>query len=243
MVRSGLEEPVASGGGDNAVPRCLSTASPRTSAPRSRSTWACSPLRSPSRRTGASRAMVRGAGCASDVGRCAAQPARAPLQGARRDRCGARFLTALSGTSIPLRVLSSVRGSENGPRCVRLWARRGRGRVAQSLREPDDGAVRSLRARDDDVSRNCAALRVKPARCCARGAPPLAVRATAALGISTLLYLVPVPLAATHQAGSVALLLDVLHVLLALRRPAATARAWRQANLAREAGAKARVTA
>ena len=39
--------------------------------------------------------------------------------------------------------------------------------------------------------------------------PPLAVRATAALGISTLLYLVPVPLAATHQAGSVALLLAV----------------------------------
>ncbi|KAH9038037.1 electron transfer protein 1 [Lactarius deliciosus] len=82
--------------------------------------------------------------------------------------------------------------------------------------------------------------------------PPLAVRATAAafamanvqaaLGISTLLYLVPVSLAATHQAGSVALLSAVLHVLLALRRPGAAARAWRQANLAREA-AKAKVTA
>jgi cytochrome c oxidase assembly protein subunit 15 len=57
--------------------------------------------------------------------------------------------------------------------------------------------------------------------------PPAALRATttafamvnvqAALGISTLLYLVPVPLAATHQAGSVMLLLAVLHVILALR--------------------------
>jgi heme a synthase len=55
----------------------------------------------------------------------------------------------------------------------------------------------------------------------------------AALGISTLLYLVPVPLAAAHQAGSVALLTATIHVLLSLRRPGAAARAWRQANLAR----------
>ena len=78
--------------------------------------------------------------------------------------------------------------------------------------------------------------------------PPLAVRTAAAafamanvqvaLGISTLLYLVPVPLAAAHQAGSVALLTAVLHVLLALRRPGAAARAWRQANLARGAGTR-----
>lgn len=81
--------------------------------------------------------------------------------------------------------------------------------------------------------------------------PPAALYATAAafamanvqavLGISTLLYLVPVPLAATHQAGSVALLSAVLHIVLALRRPGAAARAWRQANLAREAVAKAKV--
>jgi cytochrome c oxidase assembly protein subunit 15 len=80
--------------------------------------------------------------------------------------------------------------------------------------------------------------------------PPAALRATtaafamvnvqAALGISTLLYLVPVPLAAMHQAGSVMLLSAVLHVVLALRRPGAAARAWRQANLAREAVAKAK---
>ncbi|KAI0291927.1 cytochrome oxidase assembly protein-domain-containing protein [Multifurca ochricompacta] len=73
--------------------------------------------------------------------------------------------------------------------------------------------------------------------------PHSAVRATAflfamanvqvVLGISTLLYLVPVPLAASHQVGSVALLSAALHVLLALRRPGAAARAWRQANLAR----------
>ena len=69
------------------------------------------------------------------------------------------------------------------------------------------------------------------------------VNVQAALGISTLLYLVPVPLAATHQAGSVMLLSTVLHVVLALRRPGAAARAWRQANLAREAAAKAKVAA
>ncbi|KAK7470956.1 Cytochrome c oxidase assembly protein cox15 [Stygiomarasmius scandens] len=67
--------------------------------------------------------------------------------------------------------------------------------------------------------------------------PPLTVRATTvafamvnvqlALGISTLLYLVPVPLAAAHQAGSVAVLSAMIHVLLTLRRPGAAAQAWR----------------
>ena len=57
-----------------------------------------------------------------------------------------------------------------------------------------------------------------------------------ALGISTLLYLVPIPLAALHQAGSVALLTTMVHLLLSLRRPAAAARLWRQANLAKTAG-------
>ena len=80
--------------------------------------------------------------------------------------------------------------------------------------------------------------------------PPAALRATmaafamvnvqAVLGMSTLLYLVPVPLAAMHQAGSVMLLSTVVHIVLALRRPGAAARAWRQANLAREAAAKAK---
>jgi len=50
-----------------------------------------------------------------------------------------------------------------------------------------------------------------------------------ALGISTLLYLVPVPLAAAHQAGSVMLLTTVIHLLMALRRPGAAAQAWRAA--------------
>ncbi|KAH9038030.1 hypothetical protein EDB83DRAFT_2677824 [Lactarius deliciosus] len=59
----------------------------------------------------------------------------------------------------------------------------------------------------------------------------LAVRATAAvfsmanvqavLGKSTLLYLMPVPLAATHQVRSVALLSAVFYVFLSLRRPGA----------------------
>ncbi|KDR83443.1 hypothetical protein GALMADRAFT_55107 [Galerina marginata CBS 339.88] len=48
-----------------------------------------------------------------------------------------------------------------------------------------------------------------------------------ALGISTLLYLVPVPLAAAHQAGSVMLLSAMVHLLITLRRPGAAARAWR----------------
>jgi len=77
--------------------------------------------------------------------------------------------------------------------------------------------------------------------------PPLALRTTTVLfamanmqvllGVSTLLYLVPVPLAAAHQAGSVLLLTTALHVLLALRRPGTAALAWRHANLARKAGA------
>jgi len=62
------------------------------------------------------------------------------------------------------------------------------------------------------------------------------------LGISTLLYLVPVPLAAAHQAGSVALLTAALHVLLALRRPGAVAQAWRKANLAQRARANPTAT-
>ncbi|KAG5335374.1 hypothetical protein C0989_001307 [Termitomyces sp. Mn162] len=48
------------------------------------------------------------------------------------------------------------------------------------------------------------------------------------LGISTLLYLVPVPLAAAHQAGSVMLLSAMLHVLVTLRKPGHAARLWRQ---------------
>ncbi|KAF5388325.1 hypothetical protein D9615_000116 [Tricholomella constricta] len=48
------------------------------------------------------------------------------------------------------------------------------------------------------------------------------------LGISTLLYLVPVPLAAAHQAGSVMLLSAMLHVAMSLRHPGAAARAWRK---------------
>jgi len=47
------------------------------------------------------------------------------------------------------------------------------------------------------------------------------------LGISTLLYLVPVPLAAAHQAGSIALFSSLVALLISVRRPAVAARVWR----------------
>ena len=78
---------------------------------------------------------------------------------------------------------------------------------------------------------------LRPAVCAAL--PPLARMATTAafamvnlqvlLGISTLLYLVPVPLAAAHQAGSVLLLSAMVHLLINLRRPGTAARLWREA--------------
>ncbi|KAF9452141.1 electron transfer protein 1 [Macrolepiota fuliginosa MF-IS2] len=78
--------------------------------------------------------------------------------------------------------------------------------------------------------------------------PPLTRLATTAafamanvqvlLGISTLLYLVPVPLAASHQAGSVALLTAMVHLLITLRRPGAAAKYWRQLKLRSAQGAK-----
>ncbi|KIK99694.1 hypothetical protein PAXRUDRAFT_131560 [Paxillus rubicundulus Ve08.2h10] len=71
--------------------------------------------------------------------------------------------------------------------------------------------------------------------------PPLArVSVTAAfamanvqvlLGLATLLYLVPVPVAAAHQAGSVALLSTMVHLLVALRRPGVAAQLWRKARV------------
>ncbi|KAJ7067979.1 cytochrome oxidase assembly [Mycena amicta] len=67
--------------------------------------------------------------------------------------------------------------------------------------------------------------------------PPLALTSARAafamanvqflLGISTLIYMVPVPLAAAHQGGSILLLSAMLQLLIALRRPGAAARAWR----------------
>ena len=89
---------------------------------------------------------------------------------------------------------------------------------------------------------SAAALYVQTFRPAMRAAlPPLTRMAVTAafamaniqvlLGISTLLFLVPVPLAAAHQAGSVALLSGMMHVLIVLRRPGAVARMWRQATL------------
>ncbi|KZO92205.1 electron transfer protein 1 [Calocera viscosa TUFC12733] len=50
-----------------------------------------------------------------------------------------------------------------------------------------------------------------------------------ALGITTLLYLVPVPIAAMHQAGSVCLLTAMLALAAVMRRPGTWARVWREA--------------
>lgn len=52
------------------------------------------------------------------------------------------------------------------------------------------------------------------------------------MGITTLLYLVPVPLAAAHQAGSVLLLTTMLGLAGTMRRPSALARAYRAARQA-----------
>ncbi|KAI6004165.1 COX15/CtaA family [Pisolithus albus] len=70
--------------------------------------------------------------------------------------------------------------------------------------------------------------------------PPTARRSMAAaflmanvqvmLGLATLLYLVPVPVAAAHQAGSVALLSSMISTLVALRRPSVAAQLWRKAK-------------
>ena len=51
------------------------------------------------------------------------------------------------------------------------------------------------------------------------------------LGLATLLYLVPVPVAASHQAGSVALLTTMISLLVALRRPTRAAQLWRNARV------------
>ncbi|EIW82484.1 electron transfer protein 1 [Coniophora puteana RWD-64-598 SS2] len=50
------------------------------------------------------------------------------------------------------------------------------------------------------------------------------------LGLATLLYMVPIPIAASHQAGSVALLSTMVHLLVSLRRPGMAARWWRTAG-------------
>ncbi|TDL29779.1 COX15-CtaA-domain-containing protein [Rickenella mellea] len=54
-----------------------------------------------------------------------------------------------------------------------------------------------------------------------------------ALGITTLLYLVPVPLAAAHQAGSIALLSSMIALCLSLRAPGGATKLWRQAITAK----------
>lgn len=57
------------------------------------------------------------------------------------------------------------------------------------------------------------------------------------LGITTLLYLVPTPLAAAHQAGSVVLLTAMTGLAVSLRRPSSAAQLLRRSFI--EASAKA----
>lgn len=64
-----------------------------------------------------------------------------------------------------------------------------------------------------------------------------------ALGISTLLFMVPTPLAAAHQAGSVLLLSAMMHILVTMRRPGSAARAWRKAGGATRNAATAETAA
>ena len=59
-----------------------------------------------------------------------------------------------------------------------------------------------------------------------------------ALGISTLLYLVPTHLAATHQAGSLVLLTLMLGVGASLRRPGKVAREVMKVRGIKEKAAK-----
>ncbi|KIM26327.1 hypothetical protein M408DRAFT_330682 [Serendipita vermifera MAFF 305830] len=62
------------------------------------------------------------------------------------------------------------------------------------------------------------------------GASFAMVNIQAALGITTLLYLVPIPLAATHQAGSVILLTTLVALFTSLRRPSLLATTLRRAG-------------
>lgn len=50
----------------------------------------------------------------------------------------------------------------------------------------------------------------------------------ATLGITTLIYLVPLPLASAHQAGSLALLSALVALLVALKKPGQAVRIWRE---------------
>lgn len=56
-----------------------------------------------------------------------------------------------------------------------------------------------------------------------------AAMAQVSLGISTLIYLVPIPLAAAHQAGSVVVLTCIMGLAAAMRRPGRALQAMRQA--------------
>ena len=198
MVRSGLEETGASGGGENAV---LRVSQYRLAVHLRIALALYAGMFAAALSVIADWRFARdGAWGRLRDGRTWDGVLRNPL--ARRFKAhaaivtGLVFLTALSGTSITSHTsvwdlnLSpgafvagldaglvynefSLMGGHLAPFAqLRRHQRQGQGCVAQSLREPDDGAVRPPRARNDDVSCNGAALRVEPARSCPRSAPP-----------------------------------------------------------------------
>ncbi|KAI9453209.1 cytochrome oxidase assembly [Lactarius psammicola] len=249
MVRSGLEEPVASGAGDNAVPRVSQY---RLAAHLGTALALYAGMFAAALSVTADWRFARdGTWGRLRDGRTWEGVLRNPL--VRRFKThaaivtGLVFLTALSGAFVAGLDAGLVYNdyADAGDGGKGTW---------RNLFENPTTVQFDHRVLAMTTYLATALLFASSRRAAVRAAlPPLAVRATAAafamanvqaaLGISTLLYLVPVPLAATHQAGSVVLLSAVLHVLLALRRPGTAARAWRQANLAREAAAKAKVTA
>ena len=96
---------------------------------------------------------------------------------------------------------------------------------AELVRECRRGAVQPSPAGDDDGRRGAAAVAGGAARGAAAAGPPRlhALLAAAALqfalGVATLLLVVPVPLGAAHQAGAVLLLTAAIVFRHTLRRP------------------------
>ena len=122
--------------------------------------------------------------------------------------------------------------------------------MAQPVREPGDSPVRPPRDGNDDVSRDGAALRIEQTRNRARGVTPSCAarrggcvrdgqRAGGPLYFNAVISCAGTARRYTPSGQRRAALSSVL----ALRRPGAAARAWRQANLAREAARKAKVAA
>ena len=207
---------------------CHSTASRRTSAPRSCCTRGCSLPREPQGRLALPAGGLLGPAWRWPlVGGGAAQCDREALQGAycRRHQTGpphralryakqrAILLFSLSTNPVSL-LLSHVRSII---RRVRCWPR-----CRSHVQLSPHYAVRSA----------LAPLALGTPQCYSRW--PIC-RSCSAFTRRYISYMCPWLL--RSKAGSVMLLTTALHVLIALRRPSTAALAWQQANLARRTGA------